>query len=121
MCLRPLYTSSGKNLDRLRDFAIYVANLALKGQLDFAELKLNAILDSASQPAKKTDVLFEKLSDEFTANDVIMLTRKMGVKTPSRGLVYLWNKNGLIEKTSPHTYKKIQTNGNKVEALQTNE
>lgn len=121
MCLRPLYTSSGKNLDRLRDFAIYVANLVLKGQLDFAELKLNAILDSASQPAKKTDVLFEKLSDEFTANDVIMLTRKMGVKTPSRGLVYLWNKNGLIEKTSPHTYKKIQKNGNKVEALQNNE
>lgn len=112
LCLRPLYTSSGKNLDRLKQFALYVANLVLEGQLEFAGRRLNEIIDSGSELTKRSDVLFDKLSDEFNMNDVITLCKKMGIKTPSRGLIYTWNKNNLIEKTSPHNYKKIKKHGN---------
>lgn len=112
MMLRPLYTNGGKNLERLKDFALYVADIVLKNQLAFAGERLNEVINSSASATKKTDVIFDKLEDVFTTNDVIMLSKKSNIKTPHKGLVYLWRKNGLIEKLSPNNYKKIKANGN---------
>lgn len=112
MMLRPLYTNGGKNLERLKDFALYVADIVLKNQLAFAGERLNEVINSSTTATKKTDVIFDKLEDVFTTNDVIMLSKKSNIKTPHKGLVYLWRKNGLIEKLSPNNYKKIKANGN---------
>lgn len=112
MMLRPLYTNGGKNLERLKDFALYVADIVLKNQLAFAGERLNEVINSSASATKKTDVIFDKLEDVFTTNDVIMLSKKSNIKTPHKGLIYLWRKNGLIEKLSPNNYKKIKANGN---------
>ncbi len=112
MMLRPLYTNGGKNLERLKDFAIYVADVILKNQLAFAGERLNEVINSSATATKKTDAIFDKLEETFTTNDVIMLSKKNGIKTPHKGLIYLWRKNGLIEKLSPNNYKKTKSNGN---------
>ena len=112
MLLRPLYSNGGKNLERLKDFALYVADVVLKNQLAFAGERLNEVINSSATATKKTDAIFDKLEDAFTTNDVIMLSRKNNIKTPHKGLIYLWRKNGLIEKLSPNNYKKTKGNGN---------
>lgn len=112
MLLRPLYSNGGKNLERLKDFALYVADVVLKNQLAFAGERLNEVINSSATAMKKTDAIFDKLEDAFTTNDVIMLSRKNNIKTPHKGLIYLWRKNGLIEKLSPNNYKKTKGNGN---------
>ena len=112
MLLRPLYSNGGKNLERLKDFALYVADVVLKNQLAFAGERLNEVINSSTTATKKTDAIFDKLEDTFTTNDVIMLSRKNNIKTPHKGLIYLWRKNGLIEKLSPNNYKKTKGNGN---------
>lgn len=112
MLLRPLYSNGGKNLERLKDFALYVADVVLKNQLAFAGERLNEVINSSATATKKTDVIFDKLEDAFTTYDVIMLSRKNNIKTPHKGLIYLWRKNGLIEKLSPNNYKKKKGNGN---------
>ena len=112
MLLRPLYSNGGKNLERLKDFALYVADVVLKNQLAFAGERLNEVINSSATSTKKTDAIFDKLEDAFTTNDVIMLSRKNNIKTPHKGLIYLWRKNGLIEKLSPNNYKKTKGNGN---------
>lgn len=112
MLLRPLYSNGGKNLERLKDFALYVADIVLKNQLAFAGERLNEVINSSTTATKKTDAIFDKLEDTFTTNDVIMLSRKNNIKTPHKGLIYLWRKNGLIEKLSPNNYKKTKGNGN---------
>lgn len=112
MLLRPLYSNGGKNLERLKDFALYVADVVLKNQLAFAGERLNEVINSSATATKKTDAIFDKLEDAFTTNDVILLSRKNNIKTPHKGLIYLWRKNGLIEKLSPNNYKKTKRNGN---------
>ena len=120
MMLRPLYANSGKNLERLKEFALYVADVVLKNQLAFAGERLNEVLNASSTATKRTDVIFDLLGDEFTTNDVIALSKKSNIKTPHKGLIYLWRKNGLIEKVSQNNYKKIKTNGNQLEKVQNN-
>lgn len=108
--LVPLYVRSGKNQALLRDFALYIAQLVLRNQLSFAGEKLNALLNSAPSDKTRSAQLFDSLSGRFTLSDLSAALAKSGMKSPARTLVYLWQKNGFIEKSGfeKNTYMKIQ-------------
>lgn len=108
--LVPLYVRSGKNQALLRDFALYIAQLVLRNQLSFAGEKLNALLNSAPSDKTRSAQLFDSMSERFTLSDLSAALAKSGMKSPARTLVYLWQKNGFIEKSEneKNTYFKIQ-------------
>lgn len=111
--LVPCYARNGRNSQLLAQFALYVANLVLRGQLAFAGERLNAIFNATSAAPTRSAKLFEELPAVFTVMDLTVAMRKQGMKSPPRTLVYLWQKNGLIEKkeNEKNTYEKLKKNG----------
>ncbi|MBQ2365534.1 MAG: DUF3987 domain-containing protein [Bacteroidaceae bacterium] len=111
MCIAPCYAATGPNWQRLKDFAVYMATVALNNQLKFAGQQLNDILASDEGRVVKSDKIYDNLPDEFDMAALTVALKKGGMKTPAKMLVYMWKKNNLIEKVSNNHYKKITENG----------
>lgn len=102
----------------LQDFALYIADMVLREQMVFAAARMDEAfaLNSESRSARKSrgenrrETLFQALPESFSANDITSLAAKSLVFTPTKQLVYLWRKNGLIERTSNGSFRKINPN-----------
>lgn len=50
--------------------------------------------------------IWNRLQDEFTADDVEQVREEVNITTPSKVIVYRWKNENLIEKVGKNTYKK---------------
>ena len=64
----------------------------------------NEVEDNIALPRR---VLFNELPKVFSKMDVYNKCGKLGIKTPVRNIIYLWQKNGYIKKTGMQEYEKV--------------
>ena len=97
----------------LRGFALGVANMVLENQLRFAEAELNSIIERGAENTLKSQELFHALPDVFTLGDLAAALRQRGMKTPARGMVYLWKREQMVEAgEEKKTFKKVKSEQN---------
>lgn len=111
MAIAPCYVlRSNTSRDLLTRFAIGVADLVLRNQLQFGEEELNNIIEKGPHSSVRSKELFASLPDEFTLADVSAALRTRQMKTPPRGMVYLWKRENMAEATDePKKFRKIKT------------
>ncbi len=98
--------SRGRSQERIVAFACYVADYSLAALLARYGRQINDA-DESDTPEPVSLPVYERLPETFTRADLHMLLAKLGRKTASRKLLYLWKKNGMIEETDKRCYTKI--------------
>lgn len=68
--------------------------------------------DTATAPSLPQKSLYSLLADEFTKNDVMAKCLQLGIKTPVRVIISMWNTQGFITK-SADSYKKTKKDESK--------
>lgn len=114
MTVAPCYTlSATTSRTMLRGFALGVANMVLENQLRFAEAELNSIIERGAENTLKSKELFHALPEVFTLSDLAAALRQRGMKTPARGMVYLWKREQMVEAgEEKKTFKKVKSEQN---------
>lgn len=107
MSVAPCYTRTGANDERIKTFALYIADLVLKNQLKYAGDELNKILAMSGEASISKKGVFDELPIEFEENDLYIVMKKKNMKSAPRQLLYLWRKNNMVEKIEKKKYKKI--------------
>ena len=91
-------------------FAKYIADVHLSSMLalygDMMEKVLNRT--SATNNAKMGKAIFSELPDTFTRNELYAAMRKGGYATLPRKAIYIWKKQGLIEKINSNEFRKCK-------------
>lgn len=100
-----------------QEFAVWVANYVLAEQLGRFEDQVNTTVEYKRRQIKCVHV-FDKMPAEFNKNELSVMLRKHGYKQEPKYAIYRWNREGLIEKIGPDTYRKT---ANSEENEETNE
>ena len=91
-------------------FAKYIADAHLSSMLalygDLMEKVLNRT--SATNNAKMGKAIFSELPETFTRNELYAAMRKGGYATLPRKAIYIWKKQGLIEKINSNEFRKCK-------------
>lgn len=91
-------------------FAKYIADVHLSSMLalygDLMERVLNRTSDTNN--AKMGKAIFSELPDTFTRNELYAAMRKGGYATLPRKAIYIWKKQGLIEKINSNEFRKCK-------------
>ena len=91
-------------------FAKYIADAHLSSMLalygDLMERVLNRT--SATNNAKMGKAIFSELPETFTRNELYAAMRKGGYATLPRKAIYIWKKQGLIEKINSNEFRKCK-------------
>ena len=91
-------------------FAKYIADVHLSSMLalygDLMEKALNRT--SATNNAKMGKAIFSELPETFTRNELYAAMRKGGYATLPRKAIYIWKKQGLIEKINSNEFRKCK-------------
>ena len=91
-------------------FAKYIADAHLSSMLalygDLMERVLNRTSDTNN--AKMGKAIFSELPETFTRNELYAAMRKGGYATLPRKAIYIWKKQGLIEKINSNEFRKTK-------------
>ena len=91
-------------------FAKYIADVHLSSMLalygDLMERVLNRTSDTKN--AKMGKAIFSDLPETFTRNELYAAMRKGGYATLPRKAIYIWKKQGLIEKINSNEFRKCK-------------
>ena len=91
-------------------FAKYIADVHLSSMLalygDLMERVLNRTSDTKNLKVGKT--IFSDLPETFTRNELYAAMRKGGYATLPRKAIYIWKKQGLIEKINSNEFRKCK-------------
>ena len=91
-------------------FAKYIADAHLSSILalygDLMERVLNRT--SNTNNAKMGKAIFSELPETFTRNELYAAMRKGGYATLPRKAIYIWKKQGLIEKINSNEFRKCK-------------
>ncbi len=91
-------------------FAKYIADVHLSSMLalygDLMERVLNRT--SATNNAKMGKAIFSELPETFTRNELYAAMRNGGYATLPRKAIYIWKKQGLIEKINSNEFRKCK-------------
>ena len=91
-------------------FAKYIADVHLSSMLalygDLMEKALNRTSDTKNLKVGKT--IFSDLPETFTRNELYAAMRKGGYATLPRKAIYIWKKQGLIEKINSNEFRKCK-------------
>ena len=96
------------------NFAIWIANYVLSEQMSRFADQVNVTVEYKKRQVNCIQV-FDKLPQEFTRNELIVLLKKHGYRQPARASLYQWKREGLIEKTGPDSYQKTSNKENQEE------
>ena len=108
-----LWGESPRRRKDVTDFALFIADLTLDGQLRrFADqLETGDVKDSPSlvltRNTHRTVALYDVLPDVFTTADVTEHAGEFMIKTPARNVIYGWKTAGLIEKIDTNQFHKL--------------
>lgn len=102
--------NKSRNDQRVKKFALWVANYALTALLSrFGEKMEEVQRDTAPRKRTVYTDLFAELAVTFTSDDLRACVRRNGVKSPIRQILYCWRQNDIIAKVEgvQGVYKKI--------------
>lgn len=69
----------------------------MRGIYDLFAERYNAICENGVTGSFKQQGVYDLLSDEFTRNDVVVASKKLGKKTKARRIIFEWKKLGLVK------------------------
>lgn len=103
-----LWGENTRHRKETADFALFVADLTLNGQMHRFAGQLESDADKASVNTLATtrvSELFDSLPATFTTAQVATAATKQGIKSIPRKLIYNWRIAGLIEKVNQEYHK----------------
>lgn len=99
-------------------FALWVANYVLNEQMQRFADQVNKEIAAPKRSVHCVRV-FDLMPQEFSRNELLVELQRRAYRQPVRHVIYVWKREGLIEKTSNDTYRKVanqektKTNNNK--------
>ena len=93
------------DLEKCIPFIEWWMNQDIESSLSLWGQRYNA--ETQTDPALPQKNVFNELPEVFDKQAVYIECTRQGVRTPIKGIIYLWKQNGLVEKTDKNHWKKI--------------
>ena len=96
-------------------FVLWFCSIDLRNSLNQFGERYNELQQTSHKKAFNWEGIFYKLGETFAKNDVSVALKRAFIKSTATQVIYLWKKNGLIEKNGENqfikTAKTKQSNG----------
>ena len=93
-----LWSTVGKTERKvITDFVRWYLDVDMYQILKLFGKEYNDVMAESSVESYEWSSLYEQLGDEFEMNDLIILVRKMDIKTPPRIIIHTWRKNKRLQ------------------------
>ena len=105
-----LYPKVGeREKEVIRDFVLWFMDCDLYNMLKLWGFKYNQMMNESTTPkvTSRLNNFFVELPNEFTTQDLVNVIKKHNRTTEPTQAIYLWKKEGLVEKVSRGHYRKL--------------
>ena len=101
-----------KEHEIVKHFVAWWMRKDLEGIMKLFGAKYNELQNTTDIHISQRTV-YDELEEKFTRNDLYVVCRKQGIKTPVRRILFDWRKLKVVEKLTPDEYRKIIKNKKK--------